>query len=343
MWAGSVGMQRPWWGNRGGMMNPNGGTSLGKPLDTGTSATAPDSGGGYSVDLNDPSTAAALGNPIPSGQQIPGAGSTTPTLIHGNGPAPGQSPDWTPPMPTTQPQLMPGRQGPGPGESPPWTPPLPGGGVTADVSGLQQSQGATGNLGNFSYDSGGLLGLQGGGLDYSRKYNGPQSPGIYGGGNPNDLPPAMLNNPNYNPNYGLGRMTGNPAMMPPQTAPQAQGNMGMGQQVQFGNTADQQNASTIASGLDGRARANAAAGTPTVQPPRPSAPGPMETAPSTLDPRSMAWLLQWMGGSPEAGTGTQQSNAYLDQYRQQYGQQAPGGPTNYLGPNFRFTPGQGIR
>lgn len=57
----------------------------------------------------------------------------------------------------------------------------------------------------------------------------------------------------------------------------------------------------------------------------------LETAPSTLDPGSMAGLQAWLGGSnsPFGITVPQQQQGYTDWYNQTYGQQAPGGPTRY--------------
>lgn len=76
-------------------------------------------------------------------------------------------------------------------------------------------------------------------------------------------------------------------------------------------------------------------------PGRAAVPPPFETVPSTLDPRTMSFLLNWMGNGNDGGP-VAQSNQYLNDYNFRYGQQAPGGPTNYLPPGFRFEPGQGI-
>jgi hypothetical protein len=51
----------------------------------------------------------------------------------------------------------------------------------------------------------------------------------------------------------------------------------------------------------------------------------LETAPSTLDPGSMMGLLGILGGSGWQG----QAAKYANNYRNLYGQQAPGGPRAY--------------
>jgi hypothetical protein len=61
-----------------------------------------------------------------------------------------------------------------------------------------------------------------------------------------------------------------------------------------------------------------------------------DTAQSTLDPNSMNFLLNWMGGTVNGQNPQQQSQQYLDTYRQRYPQGVPGvnNPTtpwtNYL-------------
>jgi hypothetical protein len=49
-----------------------------------------------------------------------------------------------------------------------------------------------------------------------------------------------------------------------------------------------------------------------------------DTAPSTLDPGSMAFLLAWMGGSSDGQSIQQQQQSYLETYRQRYPNGVPG-------------------
>ena len=62
----------------------------------------------------------------------------------------------------------------------------------------------------------------------------------------------------------------------------------------------------------------------------------MDTVPATLDPRSMAFLLAWMGGSTDVQSIQQQQQSYLETYRLRYPDGVPGitdyttATTNYL-------------
>jgi hypothetical protein len=62
----------------------------------------------------------------------------------------------------------------------------------------------------------------------------------------------------------------------------------------------------------------------------------LDTAPATLDPRSMAFLLAWMGGSTDVQSIREQQQSYLETYRLRYPNGVPGvsnyvsATTNYL-------------